>query len=39
MILASLGISFGASKFPYNEALHLRSSVFESYDDIVEGTQ
>ncbi|RVX21737.1 Calcium-binding protein 39-like [Vitis vinifera] len=35
--VTSLGISFGASKFPYNEALHLRSSVFESYDDIVEG--
>lgn len=38
MILASLGISSGASEFPNNEALHCRSSTLESNDDIVEGT-
>lgn len=36
-ILASLGISFGVSKFPYYEALHFGSSVLESHDDIAEG--
>lgn len=37
MDTASLRIPFGASKFPYNEALYFRSSVFESHDDIAEG--
>ena len=36
-ILASHGFSLGASKFPYNEALHFRSSVLESHDDIAKG--
>lgn len=37
MDLASLRIPFGGSKFPYNEALHFRSSVLESHDDIAQG--
>lgn len=37
MDLASLGVSFGASKFPYNEEIHFRSSIFESHDDTAEG--
>ena len=36
-ILASHGFSLGASKFPYNEALHFRSSVLESHDDVAKG--
>ena len=36
-ILASLGFSLGASKFPYNEALHFRSSVLGNHDDIAKG--
>ena len=36
-ILASLGISLGISQFSNNEALHIRSSLPESHDDIVEG--
>ncbi|KAK7835166.1 calcium-binding protein 39 [Quercus suber] len=38
ILKASLGFSFGASKFPYNEALHFRSSVLESHDDIAKDT-
>lgn len=35
--LDSIGIPFGGFKFPYNEALHPRSSSPESHDDFVEG--
>lgn len=34
---ASFWISFGGSKFWYNEALHSGSSAPESHDDIAEG--
>jgi len=37
-ILASLGFSLGITQCSDNEALHLRSSFFESHDDIVDGT-
>lgn len=37
--LASLRIPFGDSKFSYNEALHSRSSVLESHDDIAQGIE
>lgn len=36
-ISAPIRISLGVSKFPYNEALHFRSPVLESHDDIAEG--
>jgi len=35
--LASLGFPVGASKFPHNEEIHLRSSLFESHNDTFEG--
>ena len=36
-MVATVRVPFGASKLPYNETIHCRSSALQSHDDIAKG--